>query len=411
MFKSTNGGDNWGFYFPPFNNDICAIAIDPLTPTTVYAGIGGGGIYKNLDDGGWNLINTGLDNTYVCALAINPSTPATLYAGTSDGVFKSINGGENWSPAKTGMNDTLVNALAIDPATPSTLYAGTKDGVFKSTNGGGNWNVYNTGLSCLNISAITIDPVTPTTLYAGTSCGIFKSTNSGGTWSEFNTGLTSIQIRALAIDPSIPTTLYAGTAGGVFANSYIGNSYRMTLKSQGRYDGWVLESGEFSRKGGTKNYISKLVKVGDDPADKQFRSILSFGTAIIPDNAVVTKVILKIKKRGVVGTNPMETHNGLVVDIKKNKFYTLPALQINDFQTRAGKLKVGKFPDKLYSGWYRAVLYKGAYAYINVKGRTQLRLRFLLDDNDDNSADILKFYSGNAILANRPKLIIEYHVP
>jgi len=183
------------------------------------------------------------------------------------------------------------------------------------------------------------------------------------------------------------------------------------LRSQMKYDGWVLESGEFSGKGGTKNNLGTVLQVGDDPADKQYRSILSFGTASIPDWAVITKVILKVKKAGVTGSNPMSTHNSLVVDIKKGKFSTLPTLQINDFQAKPGKLKAGKFPTTLYSGWYRSALFKGAHAYINVKGNTQLRLRFTLDDNNDNGADILKLYSGNAILANRPQLIVEYYVP
>jgi len=72
-------------------------------------------------------------------------------------------------------------------------------------------------------------------------------------------------------------------------------------------------------------------------------------------------------------------------------------VQINQIQAKANK--------------YKVVLYKGAYAYINKKGRTQLRLRFLLDDDNDNYADILKLYSGNAILTNRPQLIVEYYVP
>ena len=190
-----------------------------------------------------------------------------------------------------------------------------------------------------------------------------------------------------------------------------GQPVRITLKSQGKYDGWVLESFEFSEVGGTKNKLGKVLKLGDDNADKQYRAILSFGTAVIPDNAVITKVVLKVRKAGVAGTNPMKTHNGLVVDIKKYKFSTLPALQINDFQAKANKLKVGKFPNKLYSGWYKAALYQAAYPYINLKGRTQLRLRFLLDDNDDSSADILKLYSGNSILANRPQLIVTYYIP
>jgi len=186
---------------------------------------------------------------------------------------------------------------------------------------------------------------------------------------------------------------------------------RKTFNSQAAYDGWVLESGENTGIGGTMNNLATVLQLGDDSADKQYRAILSFGTAKIPDNAVIGKVILKVRKAGVIGTNPMTTHNGLVVDIKKGRFYTLPDLQINDFQAKSGMLKVGLFPKKLYSGWHRAVLYKAAHPYINKKGRTQLRLRFRLDDNDDNIADILKLYSGNAILANRPKLIVGYYIP
>ena len=84
----------------------------------------------------------------IYALAIDPATPTTLYAGTGGGVFKSTNGGGNWSAVNTGLTNTNVYALAIDPATPTTLYAGTHDGgVFKSTNGGGNWSAVNTGLT------------------------------------------------------------------------------------------------------------------------------------------------------------------------------------------------------------------------------------------------------------------------
>jgi hypothetical protein len=187
--------------------------------------------------------------------------------------------------------------------------------------------------------------------------------------------------------------------------------YTKKLRSQGKHDGWVLESGEFTGKGGIKNHLSTILQVGDDPQNKQYRVILSFGTASIPDNAVITKVILKVKRAGVVGTNPMNTHNGLVIDIKKGKFYTLSALQINDFQAGASKLKVGKFRNRLYSGWYKSVLYTGARPYINKTGLTQLRLRFLLDDNNDNDADFLKLYSGNAVFAKRPQMIVKYYIP
>ncbi len=63
--------------------DVYALAINPATPATLYAGTDGGGVFKSTDSGGtWTAANTGLTNLTVYALAINPATPATLYAGT-----------------------------------------------------------------------------------------------------------------------------------------------------------------------------------------------------------------------------------------------------------------------------------------------------------------------------------------
>ncbi len=70
-------------------------------------GHGGGGVFKSTNGGAaWSAVNTGLTNTDVYALAIDPATPSTLYAGTvSDGVFKSTNGGAVWSAVNTGLTD------------------------------------------------------------------------------------------------------------------------------------------------------------------------------------------------------------------------------------------------------------------------------------------------------------------
>jgi hypothetical protein len=53
---------------PPGGN-ILAFAVDPFTPTTVYAGTEFGGVFRSTDAGGhWRPINTGLVNAHVTAL-------------------------------------------------------------------------------------------------------------------------------------------------------------------------------------------------------------------------------------------------------------------------------------------------------------------------------------------------------
>ena len=48
---------------------------------------------------------------------------------------------------------------------------------------------------------------------------------------------------------------------------------------------------------------------------------------------------------------------------------------------------------------------------ISKSGTTQFRLFFSKDDNDDQNADFLKFYSGDSTAANAPELIVTYYLP
>ena len=217
VFKSTDSGSTWSLANTGLTNlFIYALAIDPSTPETLYAGTNHGEVFKSTDAGRtWAVGNNGLPSSdpvfpEILALIINPKTPSTLYAGTRYGVFRSTDAGETWSTASTGLVGHL-NCLAIDPLTPATLYAGTDQGVFKTQDGGGTWTDANVGLTNLYVFALAINPVTPATLYAANLGGIFRSTDSGGTWRAANTGFTNSIVKTLLIDPSTPSTLYAGT--------------------------------------------------------------------------------------------------------------------------------------------------------------------------------------------------------
>ena len=179
--------------------------------------------------------------------------------------------------------------------------------------------------------------------------------------------------------------------------------------SVGTYDGWILESNETSGVGGTKNNRASTLFLGDDVANKQYRSILSFNTAGIPTGATITKVSLRVKKSGVVGGgNPLNTFKGLLVEIKKGNFGKA-SLALGDFKATSSKT-CGPFKPALSGGWYSIDLTSGQ-GYINRSGNTQMRLRFKLDDNNNSVANYLKLYSGNAGASASPQLIVEYYIP
>src|SRR3989442_1234171 len=230
----------------PEGGSISALAVDPQTPTTLYAGTTSAGVFKSIDGGThWRAVNAGLGATSVRALAIDPQTPTALYAAFwGGGVFKSTDGGANWSNISSGLIDpygdrgSAIPAMAINPHTPTTLYAGTTQGVFKSTDGGNSWSAANVGLSATSVLALDIDPQASIALYAGTSGsglgvldasisggGVFKSTNGGGGWSPVNTGLIATAVSSVALYPQDPRTIYAGTSDRIFKSSDCGSSW------------------------------------------------------------------------------------------------------------------------------------------------------------------------------------------
>ncbi len=238
---------------------------------------------------------------------------------------------------------------------------------------------------------------------------------SGNTYTvTVNTGTGSGIIRLDVPDTAVITDASGNPLDNLPFTS--GETYTviksLPFKSNGSQDGWILESSETSGVGGTMNSAAAFAYLGDNAAMKQYRMILSFDTSLLPDNATITKVTLKLKKLSLVGGNPFVIFNGMMVDIKKGAF-GIPALALADFNATASR-SVGPQSPALVAGWYSLNL-TPAKAYVNKLGTnfglTQIRVRFRLDDNNNAVANILKLYSGNAGAANRPQLIVEYYVP
>jgi len=210
VFKTTDGGGTWhtansGLFQPP----VTALAVDPSNTGTVYAGTTTSGFFKSTDGGGsWRRAGTDL-SPGACSLAIDPQTPTTVYAGVG-GVAKSTDGGETWN--LPGPGNAPVTTLVIDPQTPATLYAGSLyhtpegyyGGIHKTTDAGDTWSYIVSGLTdpydhnliIGGISRLVIDPQTPATLYANVTLRRFGS-----------------RLYKTIDDTS---TLYAATTSGVF---------------------------------------------------------------------------------------------------------------------------------------------------------------------------------------------------
>jgi photosystem II stability/assembly factor-like uncharacterized protein len=201
--KSRDAGENWSFLNIPSTetNKVRDIAVDPLTPDTLYLAIyfssgQKGEIFKSTD-GGESILKVKSFNVPVNAIQVNPANTQVLYAGTGmfyapvapGGVYKSTDGGETWTTLGTGV---IVNALALDRQNPDTLYvgcgsgAGFFSGLYKTTDGGATWEEKDFGIPAFSgIVDVKIDPLDHTKIYAATSRnGIYMSANAGTYWTR-----------------------------------------------------------------------------------------------------------------------------------------------------------------------------------------------------------------------------------
>ena len=203
--------------------------------------------------------------------------------------------------------------------------------------------------------------------------------------------------------------------GVTYANGSSSALWSFTVTRQAHFssigpaDGWLLESNENSGRGGPIGNNGHLL-LGDDTRNRQYRSLLSFNTASLPDTAHILKVTLLLNQASLSGTNPYGTHAPLTADIRSKFFGTASMLQPEDFQAIASFNSIGNFTTS-GAGLYQLTLKPASLSAINNTGLTQFRLRFSLDDDNDFKTDLLRFYSGDASFALRPLLTIEYSLP
>ena len=188
---------------------IRTLATVPGSPSTLFAGSIGGGIWKTTDGGtSWNPVTSFGATLSVSSIVVNPLDSGVMYAGTGEGfyngdairgagVYKTSNGGSSWyrltaaSPAASA-DWYYVNRLSIHPTNPLILLAATDGGIYRTTNGGTSW----TKITTIRVLDVKFDPSNPTRAIAGRDDGrIERSSDTGASF-------TNVQVPATATDPS-----------------------------------------------------------------------------------------------------------------------------------------------------------------------------------------------------------------
>lgn len=216
---------------------VKGLAIHPANPNVLYAGCGGGGIWKSTNGGQtWTDKSGGLHMLTFGAIAIDPANPDIVYAGTGeyilgfterfycgDGMYKSVNGGDNWTKINAGFGSvTHFTALEVSPHNSKVVLcaiaknienAAPNEGIWRSDDAGEHWNCILPGEGFFDIK---FHPTDPNTVFvacgnAQSQAGILVSHDGGFTFAQSNTGLPAAgHIMRLQFDlcRSNPSVLY-----------------------------------------------------------------------------------------------------------------------------------------------------------------------------------------------------------
>jgi len=234
------------------NSYVAGLTASSGFPTVAALQTAQGGVSKSTSGGAAWTLATGGFNPNAQAVAVDPVTPSNLYAATFGGVLKSVNSGVTWTAMTNGLTSIYVQAVAVDPNTPSTIYAGTHlfsgiaGGVFKSIDSGATWT--SVGLATSDIQSISVSAATPPSIYASALDGLYVSMNGGATWTE---PITGGAIREVGLDPSQPMVAYAVGGGGVingapFESTADGGAHWHIPGSSGGPGGLALSRGAFA---------------------------------------------------------------------------------------------------------------------------------------------------------------------
>ncbi len=228
------GPNRWASIGPYGGEIVTGLAIDPVTPSTLYAATFHKGVLKSVDRGAsWYSVRSGPAPQFVNRVTIDPAATGTVYAVGDGGVYRTLDGGSSWLSINTGLPASPRTRVVVAGGSPSKIYVTVfYAGVFRSEDGGLSWSARNTGLpgegAALGTWPLAVDPSSPDTLYVGTAQGVYKTTNGGESWALASGDLSNLEIGSLAVAPSQPSTLYAcavSPSRGLFRSTDAGKSW------------------------------------------------------------------------------------------------------------------------------------------------------------------------------------------
>lgn len=205
--------------------ETLALAIDPQTPSTLYAGRwkeNGVELLRSADSGAtWIRIDEELPRVGAHSyIAVHPTDPLRLFtsiqvrAGPAGpfpcDVYRSVDGGTSWQRVIERVG--WISGIHIPLSAPSTIYLDAQS-LYRSRDGGDTWDEIWSALPA--VTALAVDPLDGDRLLAVARDGwLYLSTDGGDSWGSVSRSFGLSAVTTLILDPDVPGQVYVGGYDG-----------------------------------------------------------------------------------------------------------------------------------------------------------------------------------------------------
>jgi photosystem II stability/assembly factor-like uncharacterized protein len=228
--RLDESGDGWTVELSLAGSGAQCLAVDPVDPDTVYAGLREGGVRRTRDAGN-SWIDCALPDPGVFSLAVSPAD-GVVYAGTEPSrLFRSVDGGDTWLaldallelPSRPTWSfpprpwTSHVRWIAPSPHDGDLLLVGIElGGLMRSSDGGASWQDHRPGAQ-RDVHSLAWHPRLLGRAYEAGGGGAAFSNDAGESWQPADEGRDRHCTWSVAVDPDDPDLWYVSASTGPYA--------------------------------------------------------------------------------------------------------------------------------------------------------------------------------------------------
>jgi hypothetical protein len=266
LFKSTNGGLNWG---ANINADVDYHALRLYGASGLWSCADHGLYYSSNEGASWSPRNAQLHNFQHYRLGVAQNANHIVASGLQDnGGHYYLGGNWTWPVGGDG------TAAAVDPLAPGTAYIASYGEISRTTNYGSSWTSYiNSAIPWeprFWLLPIETAPNTTGQVYCGYT-NLYRSYDSGSTWSPISSWPITNQNDAIvnfAVSPATTKYIYVVKRDQVFRTKNAG--YSWTDVTTGLDNGVYMYHNVFAHQNDPSS--AWVVVSGYDAAHKVYRT-------------------------------------------------------------------------------------------------------------------------------------------